>query len=113
MTYCDFQVGDQVVCIQSCQTEPILTHEGEIYTIIEIALDGRGDPSLRFAGIFNGSGKACVTGAEYRALSLAGAPFCGFNPDRFRKVNRRDIGKWLEQSTDFEEPKRAPAKETA
>lgn len=34
----------------------------------------------------------------------------GFDARHFRKVQRRDLTEWLSTATDFEEPKRAPAK---
>jgi len=37
-------------------------------------------------------------------------PTRGWREACFRKVQRRDLSAWLETATDFEEPKRTPAK---
>jgi hypothetical protein len=100
MTYCDFKPGDEVVCVDAGPRGTrahIYLDEGQTY-VVE-GFDG-----------FTRNGKA--------RLFLVGV--CSHHPperrasfafDRFRKVQPRDLSAWLSTTTDFEEPKRAPAKE--
>lgn len=102
MTYCDFKVGDEVVCVDArayrkrgdiyagCWlTGETGLIEGRVYEVRRVGLCPCGTP-----------------GIDVGLPMVAG----GFNrSDRFRKVIRRDLSAWLETSTDFEEPKRVPA----
>lgn len=103
MTYCDFKPGDEVVCVDAERRAPSIAHT--------FLMAGAGYVVEGFDGFtIDGTPRIFLVGVD------AGCPTttrASFRVSRFRKVQRRDIGKWLEQSTDFEEPKRAPAKETA
>lgn len=99
---CDFKPGDEVVCIavpdgvenlgfwrQLFYRSPVSV--GRVYTVSDISR--RGDLVLiRLKGVRNAT------------------PSHWFAAHWFRKVQRRDMSQWLETATDFEEPKRAPAK---
>lgn len=103
---CEFRPGDEVVCVKSCSEEPILVFAGEIYTVADVVLAGGDVPSLILEGVFSGND----TPVGWRFIS-GGEPFFGFDPARFRKVQRRDLTARLAIENTIEEPKRVPAKE--
>lgn len=102
-----FRVGDEVVCVDARpQSSPVYglngartwtaVRKGDVYIVggLGVAWDGR-TPVVYLVGHENPD------------------PFrndCGYGCFRFRKVQRRDLSAWLETATDFEEPKRTPAK---
>lgn len=85
---CDFKPGDEVVCIQSGM---FCTEKGATYVVDDVFINHRGEFVLLLVGEWNGH--------KYDG------PFWGHKPERFRKVQRRNLTEWLSQKTKFEEPK--------
>lgn len=99
---CDFKPGDEVVCVRTCANPPVLTVKDQIYVVERAFVCERGVPRLFLAGLDNGD-------------KYGPKEWWGFNPDRFRKVQRRKTDLSIEafltiKPGQFEEPKRAPAK---
>lgn len=92
---CEFKPGDEVVCVRSDHNSPCLTHKGCVYVVSGI-VKARKRYALALHGVDNGA----PFGPPY---------FYGHNPDRFRKVQRRDLTAWLKTATKFEGPKRKKA----
>lgn len=90
---CEFKPGDEVVCVDSKPRHH--SHTGLVENCVYIVKRVR--PARFCSGI---------------VVDVVGVipPGDGFFPDRFRKVQRRDISQWLETATDYEEPKRKKAK---
>lgn len=94
---CSFKPGDEAVCIYDVrwwENDPSIGRafvtgpsKGETVRVRGIALSCERLPGLLLEG--------------YEGL---------WDPTQFRKVQRRDLTEWLSIATDFEEPKRAPAK---
>lgn len=97
---CDFKPGDEVVVVVGCKAAPLLLKEGEVVTILDLKDFDDGEGLRVFLVEVDNGDEWGETGKHW----------FGFNPDRFRKVQRRDLTEWLAQPTDVEEPKRAPAK---
>lgn len=93
---CDFKPGDEVVCVKDGRTG--VTRKGKAYVVEAVFLHPSSGPSLALIGI---------------PVRVRGY-YWGHNPDRFRKVARRNdslsIEAFLTIKPGFEEPKRAPAK---
>jgi hypothetical protein len=106
MTYCDFKVGDEVVCVNAVGARPgfvLYGHlvEGGVYTINRIGPN----PSPFLDGVslwLKESDNVC----QATGLNI------GYRPDRFRKVQKPKTDLSLEAfftvPGGFEEPKRAP-----
>lgn len=86
---CDFKPGDEVVCVRAGRFPA--TSVGEVYIVERVWLHPKDGAVIDLVGQDNGA---------------RGAGFWGHNPDRFRKVQRRNLTEWLSQKTKFEEPKR-------
>ena len=104
MTYCDFKPGDEVVCVDA-QMTPGCGYwaglvDGRIYTVAR-TMASPSVPMQANVLLVGHPNRHRATGVDH-----------GFRASRFRKVSRRDLSAWLETSTDFEEPKRSPAKES-
>lgn len=89
---CDFEPGDEVVCVRAGRFP--VTSVGEVYIVERVWLHPKDGATLDLVGQDNGA---------------RGAGFWGHNPDRFRKVQCRDLTSWLKTATNFEEPKRKKA----
>ena len=104
---CPFQVGDEVVCIKmECAPDMV----GNIYVVDEIWPTGSHPHGVRWW-------------MERTSITLVGvelgrdldAPAYGFDPSRFRKVQKPRTTLSIEsfltiKPGQFEEPRRAPAK---
>lgn len=95
---CDFKVGDEVVCVDATpRVEPgrapttDVLEQGAVYTVTFMGLNRLGEVVVMLHLVQNGR------------------PDWGFHPDRFRKVERRNLTEWLSQSTDLDEEQRFPA----
>lgn len=95
---CDFKPGDEVICVQmDCAPDMVGRH----FTVSSVDPEG-----------FRPPGMAPLTGA---AVHLVGVytrdgietGLWGWDAERFRKVQRRDLSAWLKTATKFEGPKRA------
>lgn len=101
-----FAPGDEVVCVDDAPRIPERSwsgtiKKGTVYTVAGLTTPPPYHPDHGQVGlVIDGAPNTCaVYGVEL-----------GYPPDRFRKVQRRDLTEWLSTATDFEEPKRAPAK---
>lgn len=96
MTYCDFKPGDEVVCVAvkrvPADYEGTRLRVGSVYVVEQVLL-------------WNGDAGVVLVG--HHSTHPTGA----YLARAFRKVQRRDLGAWLETATDFEEPRRVPKKE--
>lgn len=109
MSYCDFQVGDQVVCVDASPRETGLPFygmlvEGQTYIVKGFTTPPVGHRNYgRVTVVVEGAPNIC------RAYQVE----IGYFPSRFRKVQRRNtdlsIEAFLTIKPGFEEPKRAPA----
>lgn len=97
---CEFKPGDEVVCVDVVPLPGKAVTglvEGRIYTVSHIG------PS-EHPGY---SQEITVFLVETRNDAGGLVPFdAGYLPQRFRKVQKRDLTAWLGQITTFEEPKR-------
>lgn len=106
MTYCDFKVGDEIVCVDANEIPPSgqghfrcplsgLLVEGAVYTV---------------SGLVDWLGEIGVQLAEVSSDHVTGS----FLSSRFRKVERKtnplSIESFLTIKPGFEEPRREPAK---
>lgn len=110
---CDFKPGDEVVCVND---QPIHTDspwlwrlsERRIYTVLSVGLSPTADffPDVPVS--------VRLVEVENRCPNWPGLGDMGFNPVRFRKVERKNdslsIEAFLTIKPGFEEPRRAPAK---
>lgn len=88
---CDFKPGDEVVCVDDAQRDmgfmPMVgIRKGETYTIAGIGVWPGDDVS------------PTVFLVEVRNAANLEDLDCGYAPDRFRKVQRRDLSAWLKTS---------------
>lgn len=105
MTYCDFKVGDEIVCVDANEIPPSgqghfrcplsgLLVEGAVYTV---------------SGLVDWLGEIGVQLAEVSSDHVTGS----FLSSRFRKVERKtdklSLTEWLAQPTDYDEEQRNPA----
>lgn len=97
---CDFKPGDEVVCVDnSCLPGKrwfpgSAPEKGQVYTVEDLGFDLYDDiPLVYLVGLRNN--RPGGTGA-YRA-------------SRFRKVQKRDLGTWLAQTTGYDEEHHSPA----
>lgn len=98
---CGLKPGDEVVCVgdHAPDDPPPFVVKGRVYTVTEIFVSA--DPFFRCDDC---GGALGVVLAEVHDDER------GFCVCMFRKVQRRDLTEWPSTATDFEEPKRAPAK---
>jgi hypothetical protein len=100
VSYCDFKVGDEVVCVEDESVNWNVVSGlvvGATYTITSVFEDKVGyDSCNRAVGV-----------------TLAEVPppgeFSGFKASWFRKVQRRDLTAWLGQTATYDEEQHAPA----
>ncbi len=100
---CDFQSGDEVVCI----------HVREGFACVGLAAPVKGRHyTVAFVGIAD-----WPDGSECVGITLKELPEhpdgWAYAPEDFRKVQRRDLSAWLATTNTIEEPKRTPTKAPA
>lgn len=96
---CEFKPGDEVAVVEGCLDEPILLVVGAVHTVMDVKDFGdQCGPRVFLHGVDNGS-----------EWPEDGRLWFGFDPGKFRKVQRRDLSAWLKTATKFEEPKRKKA----
>lgn len=108
---CDFKPGDEVVVVKTGPQSGLFISVGDIHVIREVSPvhDQDGIPCPWSDGVTLGVKLVGIAAAKPDSVHRD----AHFHPMLFRKVQRRDLSAWLETATDFEEPKRAPAKEDA
>lgn len=98
----DFKAGDEVVCVDDsvCRVtgHPVAVKKGEAYIIHETI-----PPGTSRWGFQTSDWSVQVSGDSVEDPDNL---ILGYNPERFRKVQRRNLTEWLSQKTKFEEPKR-------
>jgi hypothetical protein len=95
---CDFKPGDEVVCVNN---DPVggMPWKGDVPVIgktytVRATSWFRNETHLHLCQMHN----------PHLGIQL------GYRASRFRKVQSRDLSAWLSTSTNFEEPRRSPAK---
>jgi|GEM_PF-2350412 len=108
---CDFNPGDEVVVVKVGPQSGLFISVGDTHVIREASLvhDQFGIPCPWGDGEAWGVKLVGIAAVKPNSVHRD----AHFHPALFRKVQRRDLSAWLETATDFEEPKRAPAKEDA
>ncbi len=107
---CEFKPGDEVVCVDAKAVKrPTNLVEGQIYTVSAVVR-----PMSRHRVVVDETRwliELAETEWDTGFPGLRGA----YRPERFRKVQRRDLTAWLETSVGNTDKldKRAPAKEGA
>ena len=102
---CDFNAGDEVVCVDATGEAKELV-EGKVYVVERVVGPGDAFPTLGGIAVNVSSLSVWVSGGFDFYGQTEDTPSPGYCPRRFRKVQRRNLTEWLSQKTKFEEPKR-------